>query len=280
MSPGTDTPTPNGFERARDTAPGILDWRVLTVGLGGVLLVYYLAPLVALTVSQSPSAVIGRAMEPAVRQAAWTSVVSASASTLLSVAFGLPLAYWLSRAEFTGKHVVLTAVLLPLVLPPIVSGMLLIQLFGPDALGGIAQQSLGFGLTRTLAGVVLAQTFVASPFLVVTAKAAFDGVDRNLEYASRSLGKDRWTTLRNVTLPLAKPGILAGVTLTFARAIGEFGATIMMAYYPRTMPVQIWTAYLSRGIEAALPVAIVLVGVALGTILLLHALGSNPWGGR
>ena len=80
-----------------------------------------------------------------------------------------------------------------------------------------------------------------------------------------------------MTLPLAKQGILAGVTLTFARAIGEFGATLMLAYYPRTLPVQIWVSYLSTGLDAAFPVALVLVGIAVGAILLVHALGTNPW---
>ena len=124
--------------------------------------------------------------------------------------------------------------------------------------------------------VVLAQTFVASPFVVVTAKAAFEGVDPALEYASRSLGKGRLTTVRRVTLPLAWPGILAGVTLAFARAMGEFGATIMLAYYPRTMPVQIWVSFTTLGLDEAFPVAAVLVVLSVVTLAVLNALGSNP----
>jgi molybdate/tungstate transport system permease protein len=151
--------------------------------------------------------------------------------------------------------------------------MLLLRLVGPAGLG----QLTSVPLTRSLFGVVLAQTYVASPFLVVTAKTAFDGVDRQLEAAARSLGEDRVGSVRRVTLPLAKQGILAGVTLTFARAIGEFGATLMLAYYPRTLPVQIWVSYLSTGLDAAFPVALVLVGIAVGAILLVHALGTNPW---
>jgi molybdate/tungstate transport system permease protein len=111
----------------------------------------------------------------------------------------------------------------------------------------------------------------------VTAKAAVEGVDQTLEYASRSLGKSRLVTARRVTLPLAGPGILAGVTLAFARALGEFGATMMMAYYPRTMPVQIWVSFVSLGLDEAYPIAILLVVIAVVTLVILNTAAANPW---
>jgi molybdate/tungstate transport system permease protein len=158
----------------------------------------------------------------------------------------------------------------------VVSGMVLLTVVGPDTLFGRLAAAGGVPLTRSLIGVVLAQTFVASPFVVVTAKAAFESVDRRLEYASRSLGKSRVTTIWRVTLPLAWPGILAGVTLAFARAIGEFGATIMLAYYPRTMPVEIWVSFTTLGLDRAFPLAVILVGIAVATLVVLNALGTNP----
>jgi molybdate/tungstate transport system permease protein len=250
------------------------DWARVGLGLGALLLLYYLVPLASLLLSQSPGDVVASLGEEYVLTAARNSLVTATVSTALSAAFGLPLAYWLARAEFAGKNAVLTLVLLPLVFPPIVSGMLLLDVFGPAGVGGL----LSVEVTRSLVGIVIAQTFVASPFFVVTTKAAFESVDRRLEHASRSLGKSRWTTFRRVTLPLAKPGIVAGLTLTFARAMGEFGATLMLAYYPRTLPVQIWQSFLTDGLDAAFPVAIVLVGVAVGALLILNTLGRNPWG--
>lgn len=270
---GTDTGT--GAETGTDNPAGgaTVDWRVVTWVLGGVLLLYYLVPLGSLLFSQPPGRVLDQLSSEYVLAAATNSLVTASATTVLSTVFGLPLAYWLSRSRFRGKHVVLTLVIAPLVLPPIVSGMLLLELVGPGGPGA----ALGIPFTRSLLGVVLAQTFVASPFLVVTAKAAFDGVDQRLEHASRSLGKSRWTTVRRVTLPIAKPGIVAGITLTFARAIGEFGATIMMAYYPRTLPVQIWQSYNAMGLEAAMPVAVVLVVAAGVALLVINTVGTNPW---
>jgi molybdate/tungstate transport system permease protein len=253
------------------------DWVTVALVLGGLLVVYYLGPLASLFLSAWPGEVAGRLGDPAVRGAAATSLLSACITTVISTAFGLPLAYWLARAETPWKNAVLAAVVLPLVLPPTVGGVVLLTVFGPNTPVGEAATAAGLPLTRSLAGVVLAQTFVASPFVVVTAKAAFESVDRTLEHASRSLGKSRWTTARNVTLPLAGPGILAGVTLTFARSMGEFGATAMVAYYPRTMPVEIWTSFVSLGLDDAYPVAILLVVISVAALLVLNTVASNPW---
>ena len=253
------------------------DWLAVAFVLGGVLLLYYVVPTLSLFVSVPLGSVLARLGNPTVVDAATTSLLSASISTGLATLFGLPLAYWLARAEGPIVKLVLAIVVLPLVLPPTVGGILLLTVFGPGSPLGEAAIAAGVPLTRSLAGVVLAQTFVASPFVVVTAKAAFESVDRTLEYASRSLGKSRVTTARNVTLPLAGPGILAGVTLAFARAIGEFGATMMVAYYPRTMPVQIWVAFVELGLENAYPVAILLVAVAAVALLVLNTLATNPW---
>ena len=254
-----------------------LDWLSVALVLGGVLLLYYLVPMVSLFLSVPAGDVLARMSDPAVVDSATTSLLSASISTVAATTFGLPLAYWLARTEGAVTKVVLAVVVLPLVLPPTVGGIVLLTVFGPGAPLGEAAIAAGVPLTRSLAGVVLAQTFVASPFVVVTAKAAFESVDRTLEYASRSLGKGRLTTARHVTLPLAGPGILAGVTLAFARAIGEFGATMMMAYYPRTMPVQIWVAFIELGLKNAYPVAILLVLIAAAALFVLNTVASNPW---
>lgn len=253
------------------------DWLTVALVLGGILLVYYLAPLVSLFLSVPLGDILTRILNPSVLNAAFNSLVSAAISTVVATVFGLPLAYWLARAEGRWTNAVLAIVVLPLVLPPTVGGIVLLTVFGPGSPIGQWAIDAGIPLTRSLAGVVLAQTFVASPFVVVTAKAAFEGIDHQLEHASRSLGKGRWTTARRVTLPLAMPGILAGVTLTFARAMGEFGATMMMAYYPRTMPVQIWVAFIELGLNNAYPVAIILVTISLSALVFLNTIASNPW---
>ena len=264
-------PTPSRAEAGER-----FDWLSVTLLLGALLLCYYLLPLLSLVLSQPPGEVLRRMTAPEVASAAATSLTAAAASAAIATVFGLPLAYWLARAEGPLRTLVSALVVLPLVLPPVVSGMVLLTVVGPETLVGRLAAANGFPLTRSLAGVVLAQTFVASPFVVITAKAAFESVDRSLEHASRSLGKSRLTTARRVTLPLAWPGILAGVTLAFARAIGEFGATIMLAYYPRTMPVQIWVSFQTLGLENAFPIAVILLGIAVGTLIVLRAVGSNP----
>jgi molybdate/tungstate transport system permease protein len=262
--------------RTRSVGPR-LDWLTVALLLGAVLLVYYVAPMVSLFLSVPPAEVAARMTEPVVVDAASTSLLSAGVSTVLATLFGLPLAYWLARTGTAWRTVVLAVVVLPLVLPPTVGGVVLLTVVGPNTPVGGAAAAAGVPLTRSLAGVVLAQTFVASPFVVVTAKAAFEAVDTTLEYASRSLGKGRWTTARRVTLPLAAPGILAGVTLAFARAMGEFGATVMLAYYPRTMPVQIWVSFVSLGLDSAYPVAILLVVISVVVLAVLNTVASNPW---
>lgn len=259
-----------------ESAFGRLDWLSVTFLLGAVLLCYYLVPLLSLIVSQPLDAVFGQLTAPEVLGAARTSVLGAVVSTAIATVFGLPLAYWLARTDGRLPTLVTAIVVLPLVLPPVVSGMVLLTVVGPETVLGGAAAASGVPLTRSLAGVVLAQTFVASPFVVITAKAAIESVDRRLEYASLSLGKRRFTTFRRVTLPLAWPGIVAGITLAFARAMGEFGATIMLAYHPRTMPVQIWVSFTTLGLERAFPIAVVLVGIAVATLVVLAALGTDP----
>jgi molybdate/tungstate transport system permease protein len=128
---------------------------------------------------------------------------------------------------------------------------------------GALAASVGLPLTDSLLGVVLAQTFVAGPFVIVTARAGFGAVDERLEQASRSLGYGPLATFWHVSLPLARPAILSGIVLTFVRAIGEFGATMMVAYNPRTIPTRIWVDFITGGIDAVVPLAFALLVVVL-----------------
>jgi len=251
---------------ARERSP----WGAIAALLGGLLLALYAAPVAWLALAQPPSAVLASLDAPFVVGAARNTLVSASISTALATLFGVPLAYWLARARFRGRTLVTAVVAFPLVLPPVVSGMILLSAVGAEGLGGL----LGVRISGTIAGVVLAQTFVASPFVVLTARSAFESVDTDAEEAARTLGASEWGTFRRVTLPLAWRGILAGITLAFARAAGEFGATLMLAYYPRTLPVQIWATFQGRGLDAAFPVAVVLLAVASGALVLLNVLGE------
>jgi molybdate/tungstate transport system permease protein len=247
-----------------------LGWRQVSLALGALLVLYYVVPLVALAGTVSPATLAASVTDPTVRAAATTSVLASLASTALAAVFGVPLAYWLANTDGRLGQALLVVVVIPLVLPPVVSGMLLVGLLGQGSL------LAGLGLTRSLAGVVLAQTFVASPLVVVTARTAFTGVDDELRETARTLGCTPYETFRRVALPLARPGIVAGLALGFARAMGEFGATMLVAYYPRTLPVQVWVSFTTAGLDAAFPVALVLLVVSLAVLALVTALGTLP----
>ncbi|WP_323675984.1 ABC transporter permease [Halorubellus sp. PRR65] len=261
---------------ARATRGRTVDWPVVAAALGVALLALYALPVLALAVATPPGELLARLSEPATLRAVGNSLLTATAATAVATAFGVPLAYWLSRTGGRLATAVTGVVVLPLVLPPVVAGILLVAVFGPNGLAPTAS-TFGVEFTRSYLGIVAAQTFVASPFVVVTATAAFDRVDPSLADAARTLGHGELATFRRVVLPLAWPGVLAGITLTFARSMGEFGATMLVAYYPRTVPVQIWRAFVGDGLDSALPLAAVLLAVSLVVVVGLHLLGANPW---
>ena len=251
-------------------ASGSSLWKGVAPILGGLLLLYFALPLAWLLVEGSAGGVLASLGEPFVRTAARNTLLTASVSTAVATVLGVPLGYWLARTRVRGQSVVVALVAFPLVLPPVVSGMVLLSAFGPAGLGGLT----GLTVSGTLAGVVLAQTFVASPFVVLSARSAFAEVDDRFTEAARTMGASDWRTFRRVSLPLAGRGILAGVTLAFARAAGEFGATLMLAYYPRTLPVEIWATFQRSSLEAAFPVAIVLVAIATIALVVINAVGG------
>jgi molybdate transport system permease protein len=214
--------------------------------------------------------------DPSVRRALLLSLFCASVSTVLSLAFGVPLAWVLARASFPGRRLLRALVLLPLVLPPVVGGVGLLYALGRVGLLGHALGSVGVSLAFTTAGVVLAETFVAMPFLVVTVEGALAASDRRYEEVAESLGASGWTTFRRITLPLIGPSVAAGAVLSFARAMGEFGATITFAgNYPgttQTMPSKIYTA-LQSDPQVARTLSMILLVFSIGVLALLR----NRW---
>jgi len=199
-------------------------------------------------------------------------------STLLVILLGVPLAYLLARGQFVGKSLLGVLVYLPLVIPPLVGGVLLLTMYGPyTPVGGWLAQR-GIPVTDALPGIILAQVFVAAPYLVVASWIAFEAVDPTLEQASYALGKPPWETFFRVSLPLAWPGILAGVPLAWLRALGEFGATIMVAYHPYTLPVYLFVQFGAQGLHAALPIAILLLAVGGAVLGVVHAMRGHGIG--
>jgi molybdate transport system permease protein len=208
------------------------------------------------------------------------SLQTATATTVVSLLFGVPLAWMLARLRFRGLGVIRAAVTMPLVLPPVVGGVALFLALGRlGVVGRYLDQWFGFTLPFTRYGVIAAETFVAMPFLVITAEGAFRAADRGLEEAAATLGASRLSVFRRITVPGIAPSLVAGTVLCWARALGEFGATITFAgNFPgttQTMPLAVYLA-LQRDPEAAIALSLVLLVVSLGTLLLLR----DRWLGR
>lgn len=248
--------------------------------LGGVLLIYLVYPFAAFFTRTRGSDIVSDLGSPEVHTAVINSLLTAPMATLIATVFGVPLAYFLARSEFRAKGVIEAVVILPLVLPPVVGGAMLLMGFGRFTPLGSLAATLNVPLTDSLLGVVLAQTFVASPFVVITSRAGFSSVDTQLEQASRTMGHGSLTTFWNVAVPSARGAIAAGVVLTFARAVGEFGATMMTAYNPRTMPTRIWVDFISHGVDGVVTVALILIVMSMIVITAVQRLEKLTTGGQ
>ncbi|HET8615227.1 MAG TPA: ABC transporter permease [Actinomycetales bacterium] len=240
---------------------------------------FLLLPLVGLLARAPWSALPDLLTDAGVVQALRLSLVSATAATAVALVLGVPLAWVLARVHLRGITVLRALITLPLVLPPVVGGVALLMAFGRRGLlGRYLEQWTGYSLPFTTTAVVLAETFVAMPFLVVTVEGAFRSADRDLDEAASTLGASRMTVFRRVTLPLVGPSVLAGAVLCWARALGEFGATITFAgNFPgrtQTMPLAVYLALQSNP-DAALALSLVLL---LVSVVVLAALRTRWWG--
>jgi len=249
------------------------------IALGALFLLYLVAPLFGL-VSLSGTDVLAVLRDPQTQSAVGTSLLTATVSTAIMAIFGVPLAYALARLRFPGRTLVSIAVFLPLVLPPVSAGILLLMLYGPYGVVGHLLAPWGIGLTDTASGIVLAQIFVAAPFVVVAARASFERIEREYEEAAASMGATVWQTFWHVALPMARGGVAAGLILGWMRALGEFGATVILAYHPYSLPVLNYVNLTSTGLSAALPLALVALVIAATVVLLLFIVQGEELGVR
>ena len=241
---------------------------------------FLLVPLGAMLL-RTPWTSLSRILqEGSVLDALRLSLLCASAATVVSLLVGVPLAWVLARGRFRGISLLRALVTLPLVLPPVVGGVALLLAFGRMGLVG-RYLDLWFGITLpfTTLGVIVAEAFVAMPFLIVTVAGAFRGLDRGYEEAAATLGASRFTTFRRVTLPLVGPSLAAGSVLCWARALGEFGATITFAgNFPgrtQTMPLAVYLAMESDP-DAAIALSLVLLVVSVAVLALLRDRWLRP----
>ncbi len=240
--------------------------------LGGLLALYLLAPIAAFVVRLGG----GVSSEPGLAAALWTSLFTATVSATVIAILGTPLAYVLAHGRGRLTRVLTVLVPLPLAIPPLMSGLLLLYVVGPYTAAG---RLFGGQLTNTRVGIILAQVFVAAPFLVVAARAAFLAVDPALEDVAATLGHGRFARFWRVALPCALPGVAAGLLLAWLRSFGEFGATVILAYHPYSLPVFTFVQFDATGLPATmLPIAAALAAALI--VLCLAQVRLPPRRGR
>ncbi|HEV2013803.1 MAG TPA: ABC transporter permease [Candidatus Dormibacteraeota bacterium] len=249
--------------------------------LAGAAAAFFVIPLLGLLVRTPWASVIDDLRSPDVLTALRLSLLASFSATAIALVFGVPLAWTFARLTFPGRAALRALTVLPMVLPPVVGGVALLLAFGRRGLlGAWLATSFGIHLPFTTAGAIIAETFVAMPFLVITVEAGLRSMDTRFEEAARTLGASRWTVLWRVTLPLVRPSLVAGAVLCWARALGEFGATITFAgNFPgrtQTMPLAVYLA-LETNLDAAIVLSLLLLAISLAVLIGLRGrwLGSS-----
>ncbi len=247
---------------------------LLAVAAAGITVLFFALPLVGLVRQASWSRFLDDLGSPEARDALRLSLVCSLSATALSIAFGLPLAWVLARVRFPGRALVRGLILLPLVLPPVVGGVALLSAFSRRGIvGEHLYDWFGIQLTFSTAGAVLAETFVSLPFFVITVEAGLRSMDRRFEDVAATLGAGRRLVFQRVTLPMVAPSLVAGAVLAWARALGEFGATITFAGNivgrTQTLPLAVYLE-LDTNPDVAVAMSLVLLAVSLTVIVALR----------
>ncbi len=251
------------------TLPRVLLSAVATLATSLLVLALVL-PVGTLVAGAGLSGVLRALADREVLQSLLVTVVGATVATALAVAGGTPLAYVLARTPFRGRAVVEALLELPLVIPHPVIGMALLLAMGRNSPLGSVLAPIGLGIVNSPLGIVVAMLVVSAPLYVFGARESIARVDERLESVARTLGDDRWTAVRRVTLPIARNGMVSAATAMWARCTSEFGAIVLVAYHPRVASVLAYDRYVTYGLRDALPVAAALVCVALCVLLLVR----------
>lgn len=237
-----------------------------------LLLVFIVTPIIGLLFRTTPEQFLASLSDPVVWNALVLSLITASLSTLIIIGIGTPVAWINARHRYPGRELVDTVIDLPLVLPPTVAGLALLMAFGRMGLIGGIFYEFGISIAFTTLAVVIAQIFVSLPFYIRQARASFEQLDTTYELAARSLGSTSLPTFLTVILPLVKSGLIAGAIMSFARALGEFGATIMFAGNfqgrTQTMPLAIYTT-MQGDLNASITLSVILVLISFVVIALV-----------
>lgn len=245
---------------------------------GAVILFFVVYPIVNTFFWTKPVLVLEAFKEQEVRQSIYMSIGAATITTLISFILGVPFAYLLARREFPGKSLVESIIDVPIVIPHTVAGICLLTVLSPRCWLGRLLGEMGIEVLGTVSAVVIAMTFVSMPFLINSAKEAFKWISPRMENVSRTLGASHIQTFFLITFSLAWRDILSGMILTWARAISEFGAVIILAYHPMIAPTLIYERFTSYGMMYAVPVTVILIVISLIIFILLRLLASGKKG--
>ena len=249
--------------------------RNLWLALSLPLFIFLLLPLVALFLRTSPSQLVANLNQPSILQAVGISLVTATGSTLVIILLGTPVAYLLARRQVPFRRLIDTLLDLPIVLPPAVAGIALLMAFGRQGLLGGMLEDLGIHIAFTPYAVLLAQTFIAAPFFIKSATVGFANIDSELEQAASLDGAGSWQLFRFLTIPLAWSALLSGAVMSWARALGEFGATIIFAGNfagrTQTMPLAIYMGF-EINLQMAVTLSVILIAFSFLALLIVKVL--------
>lgn len=238
--------------------------------MGSFLFLFILVPIANLMISADPSSILNNLQDKEVMSAIFISVYCALAATLIAVIFGVPLAYILARHDFAGKGFVEAVIDVPIVIPHTISGIALLLIFTSTGVIGAPLGQLGLVFTDAIPGIVVAMLFASASFVVNSAREGFESVDPRMEKVARTLGSGSFKTFFIISLPLAVRSIVVGSIMCWARAISEFGAIIIIAYFPTTAPVLIYRRFVDFGLSESTPVAVILISLCLLLFLVVR----------
>lgn len=240
--------------------------------MGSFMVLFIFIPIINLIFSADPSSIMANLQDSEVVGAIFVSVYSALIATLIALIFGVPLAYILARHDFFGKGFIESLVDVPVVIPHTVVGIALLLVFSSTGVLGVPLNKLGIVFTDSIAGVVIAMLFVSGSFVVNSAREGFENIDPRMEKVARTLGCGSFKTFFVITLPLALRSIVIGSLMCWARAVSEFGAVIILAYYPIAAPTLIYQRFMSFGLYDSTPVAVILISICLSLFVVVRLL--------
>jgi molybdate/tungstate transport system permease protein len=244
---------------------------ILSGVLGAGMVIFLMLPIVS-SILGSATGVPGALEDAATLNAIATSFYCAFLATLFTFLLGVPLAYIFARRSFAGKGIIDPLIDLPILIPHNAAGIALLMILSPASPIGGFFQSLGVGFVDTAWGIVAAMAFVSAPFMIRSAQDAFIAVDPAMEHVAKSLGASELQAFRHITFPLAARGVLTGCLLTWARSISEFGAVVILAYYPITAPIHLFDTFVTEGLARALPINGLLIIIAVIVLLVFSKL--------